>query len=160
VTSPSFDADPSKGREIVHHLIDHAAELEFTPFFRLTNQYPPERSEKPPWIPLFPALAIPVQSKQQYTCPDLHTSVLAEKLPEITKLLVIGWRAADKSFTDTLSAMILRGTPGLVVSSTTQSADHIINTMKSAGIQANLSPASGVFSDVILNHEVEKFLRI
>ena len=51
---------------------------------------------------LFPALAIPVEAKQEYECPDDHLQALNECLPKITKLLVIGWRASEDQFLDLL----------------------------------------------------------
>ena len=47
-------------------------------------------------LPLIPALAIPVVNKQEYECPKLHLEVLDSCLPQITKLLVVGWRAVQR----------------------------------------------------------------
>ena len=54
--------------------------------------------------PIFPAIAIPVQtkSKDDFECPRGHLSRLAELLPQITKILVIGWQAKEAHFNEML----------------------------------------------------------
>lgn len=46
----------------------------------------------------FPAIAIPVEEKQDFECPDSHVTALRDLLPTVNKLLVIGWRAAEENF--------------------------------------------------------------
>jgi hypothetical protein len=50
----------------------------------------------------YPALAIPVVTKQKYECPGDHINALAEALPNITKVLVIGWRGQETHFWEIL----------------------------------------------------------
>jgi hypothetical protein len=51
---------------------------------------------------LFPALAIPVESKDEFVLPGRQLEELKKYIPNITKLLVIGWRGTDTSFLDLL----------------------------------------------------------
>lgn len=55
--------------------------------------------------PLLPALAIPTLTKSGFECPPSHIETLAELLPEVKRMLVIGWRATEKHFVDD----VLRG---------------------------------------------------
>jgi hypothetical protein len=50
--------------------------------------------------PIFPAIAIPVQtkSKDDFECPPTHLNYLAEMLPHVTKILIIGWQAKEAHF--------------------------------------------------------------
>jgi hypothetical protein len=43
----------------------------------------------------FPAMAIPLEGKTAFECPDHHLRILKEDLPEVTHVLLIGWRAAE-----------------------------------------------------------------
>lgn len=47
---------------------------------------------------LFPALAIPVRSKQAFVFPMNHIQVLREHLPNVRRVLVIGWAANETNF--------------------------------------------------------------
>ena len=48
--------------------------------------------------PLLPAIAIPTREKQMFECPDQHLDALTRLLPEVDRLLIIGWNAADEHF--------------------------------------------------------------
>jgi hypothetical protein len=49
---------------------------------------------------LLPAIAVPLASKAYFECPDTHTTQLKKCIPEVTRLLVIGWRATERHFLD------------------------------------------------------------
>lgn len=53
--------------------------------------------------PTFPAIAIPVERKHEFECPQHMLDQLVELLPKITKILVIGWRATEAHFLDLLN---------------------------------------------------------
>jgi hypothetical protein len=46
----------------------------------------------------FPALAIPVERKDVFSCPPEHLQVLADALPRVTKVITVGWRATEQHF--------------------------------------------------------------
>jgi hypothetical protein len=48
--------------------------------------------------PMFPAIAIPVEKKHSFECPPHMLEELVALLPQITKILVIGWRATEEHF--------------------------------------------------------------
>ena len=53
---------------------------------------------------VFPAIAIPVQNKTHSTfeCPASHLTYLKELLPQVTKILIIGWQASEAHFLEML----------------------------------------------------------
>jgi hypothetical protein len=88
----------------------------------------------------YPALAIPVEKKSEFVCPPEHLRALADVLPNVTKIITIGWRATEQNFL-TMLKKPLTGLQGdvdlMVVSGTLQGAKEI---------NANLglvNPASG-----------------
>lgn len=48
--------------------------------------------------PRVPALSVPARSKDRFEMPDAHLDALRRWIPEVTHLLVIGWRGADVPF--------------------------------------------------------------
>jgi hypothetical protein len=48
--------------------------------------------------PLRPGLAVPMQAKSSFVCPNQHLSALDDALANATKVLVIGWRATERHF--------------------------------------------------------------
>ncbi len=69
-----------------------------------------------------PALAIPVQKKNEFMCPPGHLEALATLLPSVTKIIAIGWRATEHHFLNMLKNKLsgLKGDVDLMV----VSGDH------------------------------------
>jgi hypothetical protein len=47
---------------------------------------------------VFPAVAIPMESKQDFECPQAHLDLLEQLIREVRGVLTIGWRAQEQSF--------------------------------------------------------------
>jgi hypothetical protein len=47
---------------------------------------------------LYPALSIPVEKKDERSCPAEHVTALEALLPRATKMITIGWRATEAEF--------------------------------------------------------------
>lgn len=47
---------------------------------------------------LYPALSIPVENKDEFSCPAKHVTALEALLPKVTKVITIGWRATEAEF--------------------------------------------------------------
>lgn len=104
------------GREIdlpqtaghVNHdwIIDHAAELKITDRYRFATAHPMlyEGDQV-----IFPALAIPVEKKDEFSCPASHVQVLESLLTKVTKIIVVGWRATETHFLGLLAHRLKRG---------------------------------------------------
>jgi len=46
-------------------------------------------------VVLFPALSIPVEKNDEFSCPTEHVKALEGLLPRVTKMITIGWRATE-----------------------------------------------------------------
>ncbi len=101
--------------DVVNELTNRARELIPGRSFTITRQRPIAFSKGSPRIPLIPALAIPVVSKPEYMCPVEHSETMKESLPQVTKLLIIGWKGAEKLFLQELSKGIPKGTPTVLI---------------------------------------------
>jgi len=52
---------------------------------------------------LLPAIAIPVQTKGVFECPSSHIEELQAMIPNVTELLVVGWKGREAHFISMLS---------------------------------------------------------
>lgn len=68
---------------------------------KLGARYAPEDTTS---VVLYPALSIPVEKKDALSCPREHVAALAAMLPNVTKMITIGWRATEAEFLNMLLA--------------------------------------------------------
>jgi SIR2-like domain len=106
-----------------------------------------------------PAIAIPTQTKSTFECPPDHLAALEEWLPEVDRILVIGWRAQEKNFLE-LCAKHLAETgevKGVVVDSSQVEAAGIAASLREVLPNADIGPSAAagftrfVDSDVPVN---------
>src|SRR5260370_10421678 len=66
---------------------------------------------------LFPAIALPIDKKDEFSCPDDHVTALADWIPQVDKIVTIGWRATETKFLDMLASRLtgLRGSQELLI---------------------------------------------
>jgi len=85
----------------IERMIARVNKLQITESFVLSMTRPMGWEDNEP---VFPALAIPVQRKSKFACPQNHIDCLVKLLPKVTKILVIGWRATEQHFLQLLDA--------------------------------------------------------
>jgi hypothetical protein len=108
---------------------------------------------------LFPAIAIPMQKKDEFELPHEHQKQLEKMLPRVSKVLIIGWRGEENKFTQMLKTTLGGDTEYMVVSSAKESAQGVINTISKAGVPGRaFHPANGGFTSAISTGEIERFL--
>ena len=142
--------------EIAAELIRNARELSFSDYV-MVGHAPPKAQAKEL---LFPALAIPVERKLDYECPQDHVQVLRSLLPKVRKLLVIGWKATEETFLRDLSEGFQLNIPTMVVAGSGAEADQIGAELSRRGVNRLPVPAQNHgFSKFVLSREVGEFLR-
>jgi hypothetical protein len=142
--------------KIAHTLIDGAQEVKITQEYQLVNQIPIHASNE---SVLFPALAIPVETKIDYECPDEHLETLQAMIPQVHKLIVVGWRAAETPFLSLLAENLQGPVQGLVVAADRMSATETANRLKEAGVAGSFRVGAGGFSDLVVERRADDFLR-
>jgi hypothetical protein len=110
-------------------------------------------------VALFPAIAIPVETKQHYECPKEHLSALQECIPRTTKLLMIGWRASEQHFLKLLSEGVKRKLRVMSVAGELDAAKQSVKNLRDAGVDVDAVESSGGFTDFVVNREGDDFLR-
>jgi hypothetical protein len=102
---------------------------------------------------VFPAIALPIDKKDEFSCPDDHVKALADWIPGVTKILTIGWRATETKFLEMLRSRLtgLKGAPQLLIVS--GSIDGARETFDNLGPEITKGGASSLhkgFSGLII----------
>lgn len=142
---------------VANELIKNAKDLRMTDEYRMVTSRPIGKSDE---LPLIPALAIPVVNKQEYECPKLHLEVLDSCLPQITKLLVVGWRASEQHFLQRLALGLKHELQVMVVSGSPADAEETINNLAVARMRVigRYQKAEAGFSDFTVGRAIQGFL--
>jgi hypothetical protein len=126
-------------------------------FVLYSPEQPPSRSN-PPSL-LCPAIAIPTETKS-FECPESQLVALDECIAEADRILIIGWRGAERHFLQKLEALPGMATPVLVVGDSPTGCGLTQRSLMTVGLdfQAMGSVSSG-FSGFLSTDGLEQFLR-
>ena len=143
--------------QIPHEVIQTSPFLQVTKDYMKSKKVPMAKSEN---AVLFPALAIPVETKGDFECPNDQLTALENCIPKTTKLLVIGWRATDAPFLELLTERLPRRFSGMVVAGDRKQADEVVERMQEAGVKGSgFRRGKSGFTEFILDGEADDFLR-
>ena len=161
IDTPIRRIDQLDGWSLVHEIINNVPDLTISRKYRIVKDLTPPSNpiSKFRGVPIFPAIAIPVETKQHYECPDDHVAALREFIPKTTKLLMIGWRATEKHFLSLLSEGIHDELRVMSVAGNLDAAQQSVKNLRDAGVRAYAIESEGGFSDFIVNREGDEFLR-
>jgi len=101
------NVNATNGHSVLQFLIEHASDIRFS---NRTILCSPVSMGAVSGNLTFPAIAIPVEQKSLFQCPGTMIDELKRILPQVTKILVIGWRAAETHFLDLLKHHLRLGT--------------------------------------------------
>jgi hypothetical protein len=114
---------------------------------------------------LFPAIAIPVQTKTANTfeCPPSHLACLGELLKSVTKILIIGWQGKEAHFLELLRSKLPALQRIMVVSGDASAYAILEQFQKEIGsdlVQTAICEArTGGFTDFVVNQEGDEFFK-
>jgi len=118
----------------------------------------PEEAEREVYFPA-PALAIPVVSKSEFVCPELHLNALRTLLPQITHIAAIGWRASERHFLAMLGAHLGKSINVTAVCSDETESQQILERIRSAGVSGRFQAVPDTFTEFVRRHGIEAFLK-
>jgi hypothetical protein len=113
------------------------------------------------WLP---AIAVPVARKTEFECPSAHIEALSSRLPEVTRLLVVGWRGRDAHFVQLLRERLRPGRLKVLVADAQETGEtgrHLNLALSVPGLQTEWPGGQDVersFSDLIRSEALEKLL--
>jgi hypothetical protein len=112
---------------------------------------------------VFPALALPVNTKVAFECPDDHMAQLKADIPLVTKLLVVGWSATEPHFLEFWKQPRAGSVPDpiskiAIVAGGGSQAQLVQQNLTAAGIRGRCDLFSGGFSQFVTGPELDRFL--
>jgi SIR2-like domain len=145
-------------------LIERADDLRVTDKFVLVNAA--REGHVTRYGSIFPAVAIPVQTKteQHFECPAAHRKCLAEMLPRVTKVLIIGWQGREAHFIQMLRQELPKLRHVMVVGRDRRDSEEVlVRFLVDVGrIELNTDGhrflGTGGFTHFIVNQEGDEFL--
>ena len=142
---------------IAQDLIQGSAGLQLSQNYILIDEYPPAPRKK---LALFPALAIPVETKLDFECPSAHVDALKKFLPQVSKILMIGWRATEALFLEMLKQELRQRVLVMAVAGGKEESAQAMQNISSQGTSAQYCLSLGGFTDCILDRQIEEFLKL
>lgn len=106
-----------------------------------------------------PAIAIPVEGKSEFECPDLHLEALDAAIDDADTALILGWRGAERHFLERWAAA--RKTGALhIVSGSTAGAQEVKGRLADFGLGEHATfLSSGGFTDFVRSGELQDALQ-
>ncbi|HXP84381.1 MAG TPA: hypothetical protein VN841_06655 [Bryobacteraceae bacterium] len=105
-----------------------------------------------------PALAVPTVSKHTFVCPQKHVDELRRLIPQIRKIAIVGWRAAEQHFLNLLATGLKDPVQIIAACGSTDEAEATLGRLRAAGIKGNFQAAPGGFTDFVVNRRIEPLL--
>ena len=138
-------------------IIESAAQLQISTRYRIVNSHPMLVQDG---HVLFPALAIPVENKDSFECPDYHVKALRDSLSDVNKILTIGWRAKEADFLEMLQTLGPRPRRLMIISGSQTYAKETYQNLAGQGMGFSMPIlGEGGFSQLIRSRQVETFLQ-
>jgi len=156
VISPIAGLPDTNWLALAQQIIDQAHELKVSDRFHVVQDQPIFHFDGKP---LYPAMAIPLETKTAYECPLEHVGVLRSQLAEVDQVIIVGWRAADQPFVRMLADLLGGTLNGLVIAASETDAQETIERLTSAKVPCKFRATPGGFTDTIVRRTIEQFLR-
>ena len=131
-------------------LIDAAANLRISDRFRFVARHPMILDDG---SIAYPALSIPLEKKDEFSCPESHVDSLIQILAKMTKIISIGWRAMEEDFREMLRLSLPPAQEVLIVSGDERGGNETLENLKrgqNAFLSETIVPTYG-FTGLINN---------
>jgi len=111
---------------------------------------------------LFPAIGIPVEEETSFECPDAQVQTVTSAIPDVTRLLIIGWRGTERRFLDLwrggvnsdLAIQVVAGSP----EGGSRPAAETIQNLTLVGIKGREIEANVGFSEFVEGDLLDELL--
>lgn len=154
VETPVEDLPNLNTWQVMYRLIDLAPELRVSSRYRVMREWPIGKEGTAAFVP---AVAIPLERKSDFECPQEQMRALQQCVPEVTRLLVVGWRAADDHFVKLLADGLPDRVRGMVVAGGETMAREVVQRL-TRRVRGDFVATNGGFSEFIIRREVERLL--
>jgi hypothetical protein len=139
---------------IITDIINSAKDINITDRFGIVGSILTGKIDD---IPMFPAIAIPVETKLNFECPQSHLNELCSHLEKVTKILTVGWAAQERHFLKLLKDNLTDIIRVQVVAGTEVEAGLVVDRLKHSGINLVAEPHVAGFTEYVLSRDAERF---
>jgi hypothetical protein len=136
----------------MRQIIDGIDSVKIDPMFVLLNEHNDIDD-----FEAVPALSMPIAKKTQFEMPQSHLDAVKAVIPQVTHLLVIGWRGNEEHFRALLDGLDRKHLISLVVSRDSSSAIQIARTLNLPDEKPAIS--DGGFTPLLRGTELTEFLQ-
>jgi hypothetical protein len=110
-------------------------------------------------FPAIPAIAIPIQNKNGVECPASHMVALTRELPQVQKILIIGWRGTESLFNATVAGTLRGRRSQILIACGPEAANQdTIKNLRAAGIDGEYEMYNGGFSELVVSRKITEWL--
>ena len=149
-------ADPANQWGAAFAVTERAASLNFSKEFSISTDYPSGMLDDEL---VAPALAIPLEDKTTFECPEPHLSLLKSLLDDASHILVIGWRATENHFLQMLTSVGPRDRTVFIACGTEAEGNATSERLRQAGLQGSFEVFAGGFTDLVTKRGYTRFLQ-
>lgn len=154
IKSPNREGSPTGG-------LDAAALIANAPFWKEAASFVMKQTTYEDRRDYVPAIAVPVQSKVDFQCPTRHVQILEQDLPNVDRILTIGWRGQENHFLRLLETHGRQGIRIVCVAEESKAAEEPLAQLR--GALRSVSVESKVigtgFSGLVTSRAVEELFK-
>jgi hypothetical protein len=132
----------------------HAEEIELLDEYGLSPTYPSGFEADGPVVP---AIAIPVASKAAFECPSQHVEKLRELLPQVSRVVIVGWKAGERHLLDLMARGLPPDVPALVVCGNTKAGEATVEQLQRHNVPLTFTVANEGFSGMVVRRTLDRF---
>ncbi len=128
------DGNPPNSYNVQRGLVEHAARIELA---ETRWVYEPDHIGAGVPATMVPAIAVPVVNKTdaQYECPGGHIDEMKRRLPEVSRILIVGWKGQEPHFIlHLVRALARREVHILVANGSAEEGDLAVDRFRRAGL--------------------------
>jgi len=108
---------------------------------------------------VYPAIALPVETKSTFECPSAHLDMLKADMSQVTRLLIIGWRATETHFLELLRQHRVGAISKIaIVAGGSGEAQRVQQNLKPAGLIGRFLQSDDGFTDFVTGQKLNEFL--
>lgn len=107
---------------------------------------------------VIPAIAVPLANKSVFECPTGHVETLTGLLPEVSRVLVVGWRAGEQHFLRLLEDRVKPTAPLLVLNGGEEAGRETHERLRDAGVRGPTPSFGFGFTTGLSGGYVKKWL--
>lgn len=151
------DLAKQDGWALINEIIHSTKNIQVSDRFRLEKNRPLGKTAAN--IPLFPAIAIPVETKSTFECPKEHLDCLRKNIGQVRKVLIVGWRAAEKHFLSLLRERLTTKIRVQAVAGNKAEAERSLAQLVDAEIVHDGEAMDYGFTEYVISREAERFFQ-